>query len=96
MLSDDKVTHMTHVLLKKLLDNDVVDITEDEGKVRHAIRRAINMQLQIGQDMDEAVQRKIESMSRGVVDGSPEWKILYDKYFKEEEAKRGIFEGKKG
>lgn len=89
-LSDDKVTHMSHVLLRELLKRDLVDITEDEGKVRHAIRRAINAQLQVGEEMDGIVRKKIESMSRGVVDGSPEWNVLYTKYFREEEVKRGM------
>lgn len=90
MLSDDKVTHMSHLILKDLMDRDVVDIIEEEGTVRHAIRRAINQQLRIGQDMDESVRHKIESLSRGVVEGSPEWDTLYHKYFTEEEVRRGI------
>ena len=92
MLSDDKISHMTHVLLKNLLDRDVIDITEDESVVRRAIKRAINAQLKLGQDMDEAVRRKIGSLSRHVVEGSDEWNTLYEKYLKEEESKHGIFE----
>ena len=92
MLSDDKVTHMSHVILKKLLDKDVVDIIEEEGTVRHAIRRAINLQLRTGQQMEEAVRNKIESLSRHVAEGSPEWETLYSKYLREEERKRGIKE----
>jgi hypothetical protein len=92
MLSDDKVTHLTHVLLKQLLDRDLIDITEEEGTVRKAIKRAVMIQLRIGEEMDEAVRRKIDSLSRGVAEGSPEWDVLYQKYFKEEEAKRGMGE----
>ena len=92
MLSGDKVTHMSHVILKALLDKDTVDIIEEEGTVRHGIRRAINFQLKIGQDMENAVRHKIESLSRNVSEGSPEWDTLYDKYFREEEVKRGIKE----
>jgi len=90
MLSDDKVTHMSHVILKALMDKDVIDIIEEEGTVRHAIRRAINLMLREGRQMDEAVRAKIESLSRHVSDGSPEWDTLYDKYLREEEVKRGI------
>jgi hypothetical protein len=92
MLSDEKITHMTHVLLRSLLDRDIIDITEEEGVVRRAIRRAINAQLKLGQQMDEAVRKKIESLSRHVVEGSPEWDTLYEKYLKEEEGRHGIFE----
>jgi hypothetical protein len=90
MLSDDKITHLTHVLLKALLDKDLIDITEDEGDVRKFIKRAVQTQLSIGQEMEETVKRKIQSLSRNVAEGSPEWETLYQKYFREEEVKRGI------
>lgn len=90
MLSDDKITHMTHVLLKTLLERDTIDITEDETVVRRAIKRAIKAQLQTGEEMDRAVRKKIESLSRHVPEGSPEWDTLYQKYLREEEARRGM------
>ncbi len=90
MLSDDKVTHMSHVLLRELLAKDTIDIIEEEGTVRHAIRRAIFEQLKIGQDIDDAVRAKIESLSRHVPEGSPEWDTLYQQYFDSEEIKRGF------
>ncbi len=89
MLSHDKITHLTHVLLRGLLQRDLIDITEDEGTVRHAMRRAIINELKVGEDMDEAVRRKIGSLSKHVAEGSPEWEVLYRKYFAEEEVRRG-------
>ena len=90
MLSEDKITHLTHVLLKALLDKDIIDITEDEGAVRKSIKRSIIAQLQVGEEMDAKVRQKIESLKKGVPEGSPEWDILYSKYFQEEEIKKGI------
>ncbi len=88
-LSDDKITHMTHVILKALLDKGIIDITEEEGTVRRAMKRAIVAELQIGDDMDEAVRKKIESLSKHVAEGSPEWEVLYRKYYREEEVRKG-------
>lgn len=90
MLSDDKINHMSHVILKALLDKDIIDILEEEGKVRHAIRRAIIQQMQLGQSMDEAVRKKIASLSRHVVEGSQEWEVLYQQYMDQEQVRQGI------
>jgi hypothetical protein len=90
MLSDEKITHLTHVLLKKLLDRDLIDVTEEEGTVRKSIKRAVQAQLSIGHEMEDTVRRKIQSLSRNVAEGSPEWETLYQKYFQEEEVKRGM------
>jgi hypothetical protein len=89
MLSEDKVSHISHVLLKGLLERDLVSIAEEEGKIRAEIKRTIVSEMKIGEDMDNAVRKKIQSYAKKVVEGSPEWDILYRKFFREEEIRRG-------
>jgi hypothetical protein len=89
MLTDDKISHLSHVLLKGLLDRGVVTLHEDEGAVRKEIKRAIAAELKVGADIDVAVKKKIESLSRKPVEGSVEWDVLYRKFFDEEEVRRG-------
>ena len=89
MLSDEKITHMSHVLLKELKKRGLVAVKEDEGKIRRQIQRSIVEELKIGEEIDEAARRKIRSYSKRIVEGSPEWEVLYRKFFKEEEGKRG-------
>lgn len=89
MLSDEKITHMSHVLLRELKKQGLIEVLEEEGKVRRQIRRSIVDELKLGEEIDEAVRRKINSMSKKLAEGSPEWEVLYKKFFKEEEKRRG-------
>ncbi len=89
MLSEDKVSHLTHVFLKGLMDRDLIALNEEEGTVRREIKRIIANELKIGADIDEAVRKKLQSFSKKLVEGSPEWEVLYKKFFREEEIKRG-------
>lgn len=89
MLSDDKITHTTHVILKGLLDKGLIKLKEDDGIIRREIKRTIINELKIGEDIDAVVRKKINSFSKRPVEGSPEWEILYKKFFEEEEVKRG-------
>ena len=89
MLSNDKITHMTHVVLKGLMDKGMITLKEDDGLLRREIKRTIMGELKIGEDIDEAVRRKLQSFSKKLVEGSPEWEVLYKKYYEEEEVKRG-------
>jgi hypothetical protein len=93
MLSDDKIIHLSHVLLKGLTEKKLVDLIEEEGKVRAEIKRTIISELKIGEEIDSVVRRKLQSFSRKIVEGSPEWEILYKKFFKEGEVKRGRASG---
>jgi hypothetical protein len=88
MLSEEKVTHMSHILLKGLKERGVIEIIEDEGKIRRQIRRSIIEELKLGEEIDEAVRKKLQSYSKKIIEGSQEWEVLYRKFFKEEEEKR--------
>ncbi len=89
MLSDDKISHTTHVLLKGLLDNKLVELKADGSEVRREMKKTIGSYLKVGEDIDEAVTKKLLSFSKKLVEGSSEWEVLYKKFYEEEEVKRG-------
>jgi len=93
MLSDDKIVHLSHVLLKGIMEKKLVDLIEEEGKVRAEIKRTIISELKIGEEIDSVARRKLQSFSRKIVEGSPEWEILYRKFFREGEVKKGRASG---
>jgi hypothetical protein len=93
MLTEDKISHLSHVLLKGLLEKDLIEAIEDEGKIRAEIKRTIISELKIGEVIDSAVSKKLLSFSKKIAEGSPEWDVLYKKYFREEEFKRGRTSG---
>ena len=89
MLSEDKITHLSHMLLKGLIERNLVEILEEEGKIRAEIKRTIISELKIGEEIDSLVRKKLQSFSKKIAEGSPEWEVLYRKFFREEEVKRG-------
>ncbi|OGW25077.1 MAG: hypothetical protein A2X59_00340 [Nitrospirae bacterium GWC2_42_7] len=93
MLTEDKISHLSHVLLKNLIERNVLELVEDEGMIRREIKRTIVAELKIGEDIDQSVRRKLQSFSKKLTEGSPEWEILYKKFFREEETKRGRASG---
>jgi len=89
MLTEDKISHLSHVLLKGLVEKGLIEDIEDEGKIRAEIKRTIISELKIGEEIDSVVRKKLLSFSKKIVEGSPEWDVLHKKYFREEEMKRG-------
>ncbi len=89
MLSEDKISHLSHVLLKGLMKQGLVDLVEDEAAIRREIKRTIVSELKIGEEIDEIVRKKLQSFSRKLIEGSSEWEVLYKKFFREEEIKKG-------
>ena len=88
-LSDDKVRHITHVVLKGLLDKKAIAISEEEGTIRREMQRVILQELKLADAIDEKVTRKLQSYSKKIYEGSSEWEVMYQKFFDEESAKKG-------
>ena len=89
MLSEDKISHLSHVLLKGLMQQGMVELVEDEGTIRREIKRTIVSELKVGEEIDQIVRKKLQSFSKKLIEGSPEWEVLYKKFFREEEIKKG-------
>ena len=89
-LSDDKISHITHVVLKGLLEKKVITPLEDDGQIRRDIRRVIERELKVADGVDEMVRRKLQSYSKKIYEGGSEWEVLYNKFYEEEAAKKGL------
>ena len=88
-LNDDKISHLTHVVLKGLLNKKAVKPLTDEGRIRREMKRIIIQELKILDGIEEIVTKKLQSYSKKIYEGSSEWEIMYNKLYEEECAKKG-------
>ena len=86
-LSDDRISHIAHLVFDGIWNDDLVDFVDDK-KVLDDIKRTITSFMKIEDDADTSARNKIRSLSRDVPEGSREWDILYKKYFEEEISKK--------
>ena len=89
-LSDDKIRHITHIVLKSLLSKGAMTPLTDDGTIRREMRTTIEKELKIAEAIDEKVTKKLESYSKKMYEGSSEWEVLYQKFYEEEASKRGL------
>jgi hypothetical protein len=87
-LNEDRISHISHRILDGLIENELVEPVQSEEKVLREIKRTITAELQFEDEADTAARRMIQSLSRRVPEGSPEWDILYRKYMDEEIRRR--------
>lgn len=89
MLSEDKVSHLSHVILDAVKKSAAVKVKSDEGRVLKEIKRVLAAELAHEEEIDRKVKAKLASYSRGIIEGSTEWEVLYRKTFEEEMRKHG-------
>ncbi|MBI5666356.1 MAG: DUF507 family protein [Nitrospirae bacterium] len=88
-LSDDKISHLTHIILKGLLEKGIITAVAEEGSIRREIKRVIIKELKIAEGIEETVRKKLQSYSKKIHEGGSEWEIMFNKLYEEESAKKG-------
>jgi hypothetical protein len=88
LLSDDKVSHLSHVILGSLKASPAARLKGDEAHVLREIKRVLAQELAQEEDVDRAVRARLASYSRPIVEGGPEWDVLYRKTYEEELRRR--------
>ena len=88
-ISEERVTHISHLVSEGIWKDDLVDFTSDEKALKE-IKKVFLNYLLMEDKADEAARMKIDSLSRKIPEGSPEWDTLYRKYFEEELKKKNF------
>lgn len=88
MLTEDKVSHLSHVILTTMKKAPGVRLKRSDELVLKEIKKVLADELAQEQQIDRTVRTKLASYSRGLVEGSAEWDVLYRKTFEEETRKQ--------
>jgi len=87
-LTEEKISHLSHLILQVLEKDPSVQRKGERESILRQIKRTLLSELKLDAQIDELVRQKLSSYSRKIVEGSPEWDILYQKTFNEEMKKR--------
>src|SRR5271169_3716043 len=87
-LSEPRVLFLARESLAKLRDEGLAEISNFPLALRQA-REIVAQFNEQGDEIDAIVRRKINSIKRGIVEGSNEWTLLYKRYRDEETRKKG-------
>jgi len=89
-LSREKLNKLSSSTTEMLAGLKNVEFLEGYDDIRQEIRRLLEELLAGEERLDKAARLKIESQRRIIIEGTPEWNILYHKYYNEEVKKLGI------
>ncbi len=87
---EDRFNDLAHKILNKLWDEDLINYSVSENKIRNVIYNSIENYFKSFEEIEEAVIEKINNYKRKIVPGSEEYEILFEKLYEEELKKRGM------
>lgn len=85
--SEGRQSFLSHRIIEVFRRENLAEVERDRY-VLAEIKRVLESEHERADRIDDAVRAKIESLSRHVPPGSPEWDILYKRYYAEEEHRR--------
>ncbi len=88
ILSEDRQSHLAHKVTDKVWGDDIADFSDDDQALK-ATKKAIIEFVKEHNDIDNKAREKVASLKRNVMQGSPEWDIMYKKYYEEEKNRHG-------
>jgi uncharacterized protein len=88
VVSEDRQNHLAHIIVDGIWKDDLIDYTDDDLAIR-AAKLAVAAWVKEELELDGVVRAKVASLKRNVLEGTPEWDVMYSKYYEEESRKRG-------
>ena len=90
LLSDEKQTHLSHVILKCLEKTTEGRFVGPSNLILREIKHVLANQMRLESDINKLVKAKLQSYSKKILEGSSEWDVMYQKTYSEELRKRKL------
>jgi hypothetical protein len=90
MLSDEKQTHLAHVILSSLQGFSQVKVIGDPTQALREVKRILTEHMKVEEELVQKVRSRLQSYTRPIPEGSQEWDVLFQKTYEEELRKRKL------
>lgn len=90
-ISRDKTNHISSLIIRDFEKREEIDYKVELNEVRLAITRVMTEELMQDDKADAEARKLLDSQSsRNLREGTPEWDILYQKYYEDYMKKHGF------
>ena len=88
-ISRDKINHISSLIVRDFKNREEIDYRVELNDVRLEITRVMTKELMKDDKADQLARKIIDSYSKNLREGSPEWEIMHQKHYEEELQKLG-------
>lgn len=87
--SEDQLNHIAHLITNPLQKEGLFTF-KDNSRALKFVKDELRKFFHVYEEIDLLVRKKISSQKRAILEGSREWEVLFNKYFKEETDKHKV------
>lgn len=82
-ISREKINHISSLIVKDFEKREELDYKVDLNEIRLVITKIMNDEMVVEEQADTHARKTLDSYSRNLREGTPEWDILYHKHYEE-------------
>ncbi len=87
---EERLNQIANKIKKYIETEDSVEIFEHPNKIRRIVLELLKKLIREEKEIDKEVRQRIRSYSRKIVEGTPEWRILYSRIYEDALKRRGL------
>jgi hypothetical protein len=88
---EDRYNNIAHMMLDKLWQDDLMDYNVAENTMKNVILTALETYVNGFEEIEGTVLDKIRTMKRELIPGSDEYNVVFERLYREELQKKGMF-----
>jgi len=87
--SEERLNQIANRIKRYIETEDSVEIFEHPNKIRRIVLELLKRLVREQREIDKEVRQRIRSYSRKILEGTPEWRILYNRIYVDALKRRG-------
>lgn len=87
---EERINQIANKIKKYIETDPSVEIFEHPNYIRRVIVEKLKSTIREEREIDREVRQRIKSYSKKIIEGTPEWRILYNRIYEDALKKRGL------
>ncbi len=87
---EERMNQIAHKIKKYIETESSIEIFEHPNKIRRKIFEILKQLVKEEKEIDREVRQRIKSYSKKILEGTPEWRILYNRIYEDALKRRGL------
>lgn len=88
--ADDKINHLAHLIQQGINKDPDLDTTGDSNALLKEVKRVLTIEMQQEESIQIEVRKRLSHYKKTVLEGTPEWDLLYQRTVSELMHKKGL------
>jgi hypothetical protein len=87
---EERMNQIAHRIKKYIETDNSIEIFEHPNKIRRKVFEILKQLVREEKEIDREVRQRIKSYSKKILEGTPEWRILYNRIYEDALKRRGL------